>query len=271
MPSLYKVFRGVDIKGWKVYHPKEIIEDEEDTNDTFGNGESEELAGKNEEELRREEEKEVLKKEVYRETEEQRRQILEEAEKEASALKDKAFKEGYVEGYNKGEEEASGLKEEAEKVLQEAWQKREEIIEGAEEEIIQLSVNLAEKLMGYRIEVDSEIVIAVLIRCLENMPRTGSIILIRLHPGDVVIAENNLQRLKSFLKKDIELEIAPDENIPRGSCRVESEEAEAEVNLPKELKILAQKLLQLANWTKERDTADILQGDTRDWINGVTS
>lgn len=254
MPSLYKVYRGVDIKGWKVYNPREIIEGSEE--DGSSNEESEEVKSRNEEELRREEEKEALKKEVIRETEEQRRQILEEAEEEASVLKDKAFNEGYEEGYKKGEEKASGLKEEAEKVLQQAWQQREEIIEGAEEEIIQLSVNLAEKLLGYRIEVDSESVMAVLTRCLETLPRSGSI-MIRLHPRDVEIAENNLQRIKSFLKKDVELEITADENIPQGSCRVDSEEAEVEVNLQKELKILTQKLLQLAAPSTEKNTANI--------------
>lgn len=243
MPSSSKrIWRGLSINGWKVYHPRQ----EEQRGKITEEQEEEDARPLSPEELEKELllKKEEILKSAREEGEKLRRQILAEAEKEAESLRNQARREGYAEGYRKGEAEAAELKEKAQDLLEEARRGREELLARAEPEIIQLAVSLAEKLLDYQLEVTRETIIFLAARALKALPG-GMEVVLKVNPKDEEICRENLARLEGLLKRGASLRVEADAGVPPGSCLVESEEAEVEFLLQRELKILAEKLLQL--------------------------
>ncbi|HHT46157.1 MAG TPA: hypothetical protein GX004_02540 [Firmicutes bacterium] len=192
----------------------------------------------------REQAKEFLEK-AREEFEAERLRLLREAEEEARFLKEKAREEGFAEGFRKGEIEAAGLLKEAEEVLRQAEQEKREILARAEPEIIQIALNIAEKLLNYKVETDSNCILQLIYRAMEALP-AGKNIILRVNPLDAKICQENYQRLRGRLKNGASLEVHEDEDMPLGSCKVESEESQVELLLQKELEILSKKLLKLA-------------------------
>ena len=235
MPSSPRILRGLNVRGWKVYEPRLEGLSPGDTADSHQPS-AEEI------ELQAED----LLKSAQQEAGEECRKLLEQAAKEASTIRENSRIEGYAEGRKKAEEDAAGLMEDARLTLEEAHRERRDIIAGAEAEIIQIALNLAEKVLNHKVEMDSGCILAVMARSLEALP-AGQNVILKVNPLDEKICRESRQRLQGLLKKDVTLEIVPDEDIPLGSCRVQSEEAEVELLLQKELHILGKKLMSLAD------------------------
>jgi flagellar assembly protein FliH len=244
MPLSSKILRGLDIKGWKVYRPRLGEKNFRDPAQkpafcSITDGGEEQDFQVEQEHL------EDPSRNTREEFAEERRQALAKAEEEARFLKEKAWQEGFTEGLQKGEADARKLREEAQKVLEQAQEERRQILAGAEQEIIQIAVSIAQKIINYEVETDSECVLGLISRSLEALP-AGENILLHVNPLDAKICQENFRRLRALLKNGISLEILPDKLIPLGSCKVESEESEVELLLQKELEILESKLLKLA-------------------------
>ncbi len=240
MPLSSKILRSYEIKGWKVYSPPQPGGEhpESSTNTAAPRqspGNPAAVPGQMEEFLQK----------VRGEGEELRRQLLAQAAEEARLLKEQAFKDAFEEGRKQGEPEAARVIEEARQVLAQAWEKRQEILAEAEPEIIKLAVNIAEKLLDYKIETDEGCILALMATALNALP-VGRNVLLKLNPRDERICRENSHLLKELLKREIKLELQGDEGIPAGSCKVESEEVEVELFLQKELHVLGNKLLEMA-------------------------
>lgn len=242
MPLSSRILRGLSIKGSIVYSPS--FPEENNLKSPY-HSETEPPA-----EIDPWEQTEELLKKEREEFEEERSRLLREAEEKARSLKEKAREEGFAEGFKKGEIEAAGLRKEAEEVLRQAEQEKREILARAEPEIIQIALNIAEKLLNYKVETDSNCILQLIYRAMEALP-AGKNIILRVNPLDAKICQENYQRLKGRLKDEVSLEVYADEDMPLGSCRVESEESQVELLLQKELEILSKKLLKLALSARE--------------------
>ena len=246
MPLSSKILRDYEVKGWKVYLPPQPGEEHSGSaadaeNRRQPSGSSGETA----------EQMEELLKKVRNEGEELRRQLLEQAAEEAHLLKEQAWKDAFEEGRKKGEPEAARIIEEARGVLEQARKERREILSEAEPEIIKIAVSIAEKLLDYKIETDKECILSLMARALNALP-TGRNVRLRLNPRDEKICRENSHLLQELLKREIDLELQGDDEIPAGNCLVESEEVEVELLLKKELHVLGNVLLEMANSSGKR-------------------
>lgn len=94
------------------------------------------------------------------------KKILEDAILKAKDIKEKAYKEGYKDGLEKHEKEAEILNkkalEKAENIYIEAVQKRDQMFNGFEEEIRDLAIGIAEKIICYEIDTDKKYISSVI-------------------------------------------------------------------------------------------------------------
>jgi flagellar assembly protein FliH len=252
MPLSSRILRGLDVKGSVVYSPPSPAKNEKENTPS---PETEPLA-----EVDPREQAEAFLKKAREEFEEERSRLLRDAGDEARLLKEKAREEGFAEGLKKGELEAARFRKEAEEILKQAEQKRIDILARAEPEIIQIAVTIAERLLNYKVETDSSCILQLIYRALEALP-AGKNIILYVSPLDAKICQENFQRLQGRLKNDVSLEVHTDEDMPLGSCRVESDDSQVELLLQKELEILAKKLLQLASSAG----GDVMQGAEYDF------
>lgn len=200
--------------------------------------------------------------------EEQPQEDLINQEKErAAALKreesvEKGFQEGLAEGRQKAEEECQARQKktelslrEAELCLREAKQKAKELIAASEYKIIELAMAVAEKLVKTKLNVDPDTITAI-VRDTMNMLSGEEQAQLYVNPADYEACSNFSAVLKEEFKEINRLEIFADETMPRGSCRVESENGVAEYLLEEEKEQLKETLLKLARTEKERTLAE---------------
>jgi flagellar assembly protein FliH len=241
MPLSSKILRGLKVEGWQVYQPKvyrpkvKAVTSSLKNDQPVGSKETKDTI----------KEQEAIIQAAREEAAKLHKRLLEEAHQEAELLKNKAFEDGYAEGYKKGEKEGLKLQEEGQKLLKRAQKERQQILDGAEKEVIQLAISLTEKLIDCQIEMNPDYILSILSRSIEPLSGDQNFNL-RVNPLDEEVCRNNKKLLMGLLKNESTLEVIADPEIPRGSCRIETEAAEVEFMLKKELEILAGKLLELA-------------------------
>jgi len=242
-----KILRGLKIEGWKIYQPfVEIMEPSatppQPPVDPSSSPPSEQLVFEQEIKIRQE----TILRTAREEAAQLQKQVFEGALQEAEVIKNRAREDGYLKGYKKGEEEGFKLQEEGRMFLEEAHREYRQIFDGAEKEIIQLAISLAEKFLNYQLELDSNSIISIISRIIDNVSGDQEFCL-HVNPRDEEVCLNNKDRIMKLLKNKSILEVYPNPEIPHGSCRIETETAEIEFLLKKELEILAGTLLKLAN------------------------
>ena len=250
MPSSSRILRGLEIKGWMTYYPRleeSISFPDEDVGLVLPDGETTAAPAvpplPTREEI--EKERQSILQQARRESEAQCLQLLDKTRAEADKLREKARQDGHTQGLLAGEQDAEKLRAEARAVLEDAHRQKEEILTGAEPEIIRIAVSLAEKLINYQLTVDAELIISLISGCLESLP-SGEEVTIRVSPRDEAVCREKAEFIRSELKKGASLRIIADEDLKPGSCRIETEESEVTFILTRELQALTGKLLQLS-------------------------
>ena len=218
------------------------------------------------EEVQKEKEKaqkelEQLKKQLYREVEEAK----EKAEQEGYS---KGYGEGYAQGVEAGRQDgqqqgreeimqqlevlkndAQRQVEEARNYLAEAQQRYRETIAESEKTVVDLAVGVAEKLLKVQLDLAPEKVMAIVRHSIGSLPE-GEAIRVFVNQEDYSVCEQYRDTLEEELKKvrpDLRtLEFIPDENLDRGSCRIESESGAVEYLLDDEKAQLRETLMELA-------------------------
>ncbi len=240
MPLSSKILRGLKVKGHTIYSPPPP--EKNFPNRSAGSGLQQQSSVNPREKIKQEEN--ILEK-FQQEGEKLRRQLLEQASEEARLLKEQAWEEAFAKGRKEGDLEAKKLVEEAQAILEQARKERQETLAGAEPEIIKIAVSIAEKLLDYKIETDEGCILSLMARALNTIP-AGENVLLKLNPRDEEICRKKFNALRELLQQDIVIELQGDQEIPPGSCKVESEEVEVELLVHKELEILGNKLLEMA-------------------------
>jgi flagellar assembly protein FliH len=198
MLSSSRILRGLAVKGWKTYYPRQ-----EESEISAGEKEpsSPDVPSKEEpllptrEELERE--RESVLEQARLEGEEQRRKILAQAQEEAAKLQEQARQDGYAKGHREGEKAAQKIKGEAKKLLEEAHRQYEKVLTDAEPEIIRIAVSLAEKLLNTQLEVNEDLIVGIVSHCLEELPG-GQEVVVRVNPRDEAVCREKLDLFRGL-------------------------------------------------------------------------
>ncbi len=172
---------------------------------------------------------------MVQEAREQAEIIVREAKEQAESILLESREKGYEEGALKGREEGERICREAREFLGEVSRFRQEIIESLEQDMVELSITIAQSIMKYQLSVNRETVVDMVSTAMKKL-NEQSYILIRVHPREADIVKKNRDRLQLLLTDRAQLEILGDCEIPWGSCRVEGEHGLVEINLQENLK-----------------------------------
>jgi type III secretion protein L len=176
--------------------------------------------------------------------------ILHDAERKAAAMIDKAAHESEVlrqEAYAAGKAQAAT---EFTEVIAAAYELRETALHEVEQDVLKLSIKLAEKIIGREIKSDKQTIADTVATAMRNV-RQQERLIIRVNPADFT----NIQEFKAQLSHSGRckfLDFEPDPKIPSGGCIIESEVGTVDARLETQLKILERTLLRQA----ESDAAE---------------
>lgn len=188
---------------------------------------------------------------IRAQADEERVRMIREAEAEVQAIKDQAYGEGFEQGRLEGLEqryqEAAPLVEQSEQVLEQLRGLRHLVRFQAEQELVQLSVVIAKKVVIEELQVNPEVIIGITQAALKELHSKGKIIAY-LHPDCYDFLKNSGANLEQFLDEEQSLTLKPSADVQPGAVSIESDEEVVNHSFQNQFEelenLLSQKLLE---------------------------
>ena len=149
---------------------------------------------------------------------------------ESESIKDAAYKEGYAKGYDEGFEKSFSdsnndlikLTEKMKKILAETINKRNEIIDAAEAQVIEVAVLIAKRVVKMLTERDKGIVIRNIQEALRRI-KGRTKITIRVNIDDLEVSARHKDEFYQMLDKIEGVTVLEDPNVDVGGCMIETD------------------------------------------------
>ena len=228
-----------------------------------------------EEERLKEERKVVerLKEEGKNELADLRKELFLEIAESREKAKKEAYEEGYGTGYEEGKKssleefeeiigdahrELARAKEEVIKAsgyLKDAQRRAKETVAASERTIVDLAMAVADKLLRKQLLISPDTVVHIVRDTIKSLP-DGEHIRVFVNNEDIGVCLENQDKLEDEFKRIRphfkNIEFHADEELERGSCRVESESGVVEFLLNEEKEALREEMMALARKEERR-------------------
>ncbi|WP_332310661.1 FliH/SctL family protein [Alkalibacter mobilis] len=189
-----------------------------------------------------------IRSQIEEELSVKREELLKEARAQAETIKDAARRESVVEGYNEGFQrgfedgriETESMRKNAIKLLDEAEKKVKDYFIENEKRIIQLSVNIAEKIIHHKIDHHAENVMQLAKPVLQEYGKTQTVI-ITCNPNNTDFIKGHLNEIEKMCP-NAHILILEDEQLEKNGVVVENESQITDLQIKKQL----QRFLELA-------------------------
>lgn len=216
------------------------------------------LAEKNHMDLEREEEFKSIKLQVdkmRKEAEKQAKSIIEQANKQAQIIKSQVQERGYQEGFQKGQEkgyqegyekalqDAKSIKEEARQLLMNAHKESRQYIENTQEEIIELAVTMAKRILYRQIDTKEESIIEMVKNALHEAEERKQIV-IRCCSSSISVLQNHLDEFKKICP-NAHFTFLEDNALEKYGCVIETEEQVMNLEIDQQLENIKTALLEM--------------------------
>ena len=183
----------------------------------------------------------VVESEVY-DAHQKAKEIIEAAERQAAQLLEKATRErDAVVAAAKEAGRQEGLAQ-ATEVLLRAKKEAAGIVAGAEKQLVELSLLVAEKIIGSSLQADPESVLAICAQAIESVRQQKELVL-RVNPEDAIILRNGRKKLMDMLGRTKDIAVREDPEVARGGCIIETENGSVDAQLKTQLQMLEEALL----------------------------
>lgn len=197
---------------------------------------------------------------IRREAEEAAERALKEAEGKIGALEaqararvDEVTKEAHKKGWDQGREE--GFKEgknEVERlvnrlhvILERAMDKRAEILEQTEGQVVELVLLIARKVVKTISENQKNVVISNVAQALRKL-KTRSDVIIKVNLADLQLATEHARDFVEMAENAKNLTVVEDSSIDRGGCVIETDFGEIDARIQSQLHELEEKILDIS-------------------------
>jgi flagellar assembly protein FliH len=208
-----------------------------------------------------------IKESIIEEANYERERIIEDSQKEAEAIIlqsekrreeifNKAYQEGLKigqdEGFKIGEEEAGRLIHQMKEIITNAEQKRQNIIKEAEEDIVELAILIAKKIVKKELEIDKEIVIRNVKEALKKVSDREEIT-IRVNLNDLKLTEAHKEEFLKEVSGVKKINIKDDPTIEPGGCRIETDFGSVDADISTQLEEIKEALKKVSQEIEEEE------------------
>jgi flagellar assembly protein FliH len=147
---------------------------------------------------------------------------------------EKGYAEGLASGIKEGQKEISERLGRLESVIRELDGVKERKIEELLPEIVDLSLDIARKIIHRKIEQDREIIVSVVREAIHRLGREEKM-LIRVNPADYDTMISNIDVLREETRlKDVTVE--PSASVSPGGCTIETPSGEVDARIEEQIK-----------------------------------
>lgn len=180
------------------------------------------------------------------------------AQKEAffAQVKVEAAEEGRSEGYEAGFAEAKRLVERVHTIIERIADSREQVLEDAESQVIDLVLLIARKVVKTISENQRDVVVENICEALKKVKRKGDVI-IHVNLADLDLTTSQKTLFIDMLEKNQNITIVEDTSVDVGGCIVETDFGSIDARISGQLSVLEQRISELSPVRKTRKSASI--------------
>ena len=197
---------------------------------------------------------------IRQEAEDEAKRIVEEARRQAEGLeaeiqskvekelKDafaKGHGEGREEGFQEGRREVERLVETLQKIISAAIDKRNEIIQESETQVINLVLLIAKKVIKVISENQRNVVINNVVQSLRKLKSRGDVV-IRVNLADVELTSEHINDFMKMVENVKSITVLEDSSVDRGGCIVETDFGQIDARISSQLHEIEEKIIELA-------------------------
>ena len=184
----------------------------------------------------RPERREGSRRRGYRRT--QDRNIVSRAQHEAQTIKEAAKQEGYKDGINQAANDLTELKSK----LSEFYNYKELVFQKVAECILDISVEIAKKIINKQIETDKDALISIIRTAVGEVNKTEEKLTLKVMPKDVELVRDKLPDIFSDNSFEAKISVVPDKNIKDGGVIIETSNGIIDATLETQLAIVEKAL-----------------------------
>lgn len=156
----------------------------------------------------------------------------------------KGFEEGRKSGYEEGHDEADRLIERIHTIINSIIEKRKEIIEDAETQVIDLVLLISRKVVKVISENQRNVVINNVVQALRKLKSRGDVV-IRVNLDDLDLATEHVKDFMKMVENVNSIQVLEDTSIDRGGCVIETDFGEIDAKISSQLREIEDKVLEL--------------------------
>lgn len=157
---------------------------------------------------------------------------------------------GYLEGYQMGmqdgtqhaEEQYKASLQQAADILELAFQEKDHVIKEAEPFVIELTTEIAKKVIQQELKLHPEAMIHLIKQTLAAVYETSSIT-ISVAPGDFAFVQKQRKQLLAVDNGQIEIKVFPDHSIEQGGCIIRTSSGSVDARIDVQLSEIKKVLL----------------------------
>ncbi len=162
------------------------------------------------------------------------RNLISRAQEEAGTIKENAAKEGYKAGLEKAKTEIENVKA----AIMEFSKAKQEVFDYIAPDIMEISVEIAKKIVKKEIEQNPEIVLSTIMDVLKTLPKDEAKITIKVHPQQLEITKQNIPQIISELSLEVRTNVVSDATIEIGGCVVQTGNGIVDATIQTQLEII---------------------------------
>jgi flagellar assembly protein FliH len=171
------------------------------------------------------------------------------------AVKAEAYQQGYQEGVSQAEQEMklkiAAMMDEARAVLTEAYKARDVIIQEAEPFLVELSCDIAEKIVDKQLTVEPQFAMDLIRKNLARKREQGLISLC-VSPAQFAFVNAAREELSLAVDSQAELQILPDSTVKDQGCVIRSSFGSIDARIDTQLAEIKKELVRIALDTDEQ-------------------
>ena len=176
-------------------------------------------------------------------------QIVAEAQSQhdkiVSEARNDGFEQGLQEGYEKGAAEVDRLIERMHKILEAVMQRREEILQDTESQIVELVILMARKVIKILSENQKNVIMANTVAALRKVKTRGNVTL-RVNIEDVKLTTAHADEFIQHVENVQGITVQEDSSVEKGGCIVETDFGAIDARISSQLTELENKILEVS-------------------------
>lgn len=207
-----------------------------------------EVKSKQEEAQQIHEDAEAEARRILAAAQEQADETNKESQRNARDAEEEARREGFEEGresgFLEGQAEHRRLVERLHVIINKAIDRRNEIIEESESQIVNLVIQIAKKVVKVISENQRNVVVNNVIQALRKLKEKSDVI-IRVNIEDLEMVTNHIQEIIDRVEREHHITVAEDSTVDPGGAIIETDFGEVDARIASQLQEIEDRILEL--------------------------